>query len=110
VRKAVEKVKVHANHIEYYRRQPYKYDSIKVGLAQIPFGIASMIGSVIGGRLSDRALRANPGARLEARMATTSWAIIPLAIALVAYGWFAEFGLNVSVLIISLFVAGSSLM
>ena len=37
-------------------REPYSYNAFKIGLVVLAFGGGSLLGSVIGGRLSDRAL------------------------------------------------------
>ena len=40
-----------------YRRAPYSYDALDIGLVILSFGVGSIIGSVLGGRWSDRVLR-----------------------------------------------------
>lgn len=81
---------------------------MEIGLVQMPFGIASMIGSVMGGKLCDRAL--GKSSEHEARIRAIIWAVVPLVLALAAYGWLAQLGMHVASLVVSLFVVGASLM
>jgi MFS family permease len=81
---------------------------MKIGLVQMPFGIASMIGSVVGGKLCDRAL--GKSSEHEARIRAIIWAVVPLVLALAAYGWLAQLGMHVASLVVSLFVVGAFLM
>ena len=38
-------------------RPPYNYNALNIGLVILAFGIGNIVGSIIGGRLSDRYLR-----------------------------------------------------
>lgn len=83
---------------------------MEIGIVQMPFGIASMIGSVVGGKLCDRAL--GKTSEHEARIRAIIWAVVPLVLALAAYGWLwlAQLSMHVASLVVSLFVVGASLM
>ncbi|KIJ54897.1 hypothetical protein M422DRAFT_153520 [Sphaerobolus stellatus SS14] len=92
---------------------PYNYDSLKLGLVLLSFGIGNMAGSLIGGRWSDHVMRkckAENGGRSssEDRLKSTKPMILVLPAFLVAYAWMAEKKVNVAGLCVALFFIGFS--
>ena len=60
------------------RRVPYSYNALNIGLVILSFGVGSIIGSILGGRWSDRVLRkmkrANGGVSVpEVRRPSVLW-------------------------------------
>ncbi|KAH9028700.1 major facilitator superfamily domain-containing protein [Lactarius pseudohatsudake] len=89
----------------------YNYDALKIGLVLLSFGVGSVLGSVLGGRWSDRVLRrltsANGGHRLpEACHPFTKLAMVFLPLSVVAYAWLAQERVHVASLCTALFFIG----
>jgi len=89
----------------------YDYDALETGLVLLSFGAGSMLGSVLGGRWSDRELRrlthANGGHHSpEMRLESTKPAAVVLPLSCIAYAWLAQKHVHVSTLCISLFFSG----
>ncbi|KAH9046681.1 major facilitator superfamily domain-containing protein [Lactarius hengduanensis] len=89
----------------------YNYDALKIGLVLLSFGVGSVLGSVLGGRWSDRVLRrltsANGGHRLpEMRLESTKPAMVFLPLSVVAYAWLAQERVHVASLCTALFFIG----
>ncbi|KAI5121067.1 hypothetical protein M0805_008581 [Coniferiporia weirii] len=89
----------------------YGYDSLKVGLVLLAFGVGSMCGSIFGGRWSDRSLqrlRAKNGGKgnPELRLESTKWAMIALPLPSLAYAWLCEKKVHVAAVCVALFFAG----
>ncbi|KAH9055249.1 major facilitator superfamily domain-containing protein [Lactarius vividus] len=89
----------------------YNYDALKIGLVLLSFGAGSLLGSVLGGRWSDRVLRrltsTNGGHRLpEMRLESTKPAMAFLPLSVVAYAWLAQERVHVASLCTALFFVG----
>ncbi|KAI9451117.1 MFS general substrate transporter [Lactarius psammicola] len=89
----------------------YNYDALKIGLVLLSYGAGSMLGSILGGRRSDQALRrltsANGGHHLpEMRLESTKPAMVFLPLSVIAYAWLAQERVHVASLCIALFFVG----
>ncbi|KAH9165515.1 MFS general substrate transporter [Lactarius sanguifluus] len=89
----------------------YNYDALRIGLVLLSYGVGSVLGSVLGGRWSDRVLRrltsANGGHRLpEMRLESTKPAMVFLPLSVVAYAWLAQEHVHVASLCTALFFIG----
>ncbi|KAF9234682.1 MFS general substrate transporter [Melanogaster broomeanus] len=90
----------------------YDYDALRTGLVLLAYGIGSILGSILGGRWSDRTL-----ARLKAangglvslrrmRLESTKIAMWFLPPSLVGYAWVCQERVNVAAICVMLFLAG----
>lgn len=89
----------------------YNYDALKIGLVLVSYGAGCMLGSTLGGRWSDQALRrltdANDGHYLpEMRLESTKPAMVFLPLSVIAYAWLAQERVHVASLCIALFFIG----
>ncbi|KIJ54895.1 hypothetical protein M422DRAFT_221319 [Sphaerobolus stellatus SS14] len=82
---------------------PYNYGSLRLGLVLLALGIGSMIGSLVGGRWSDRVLPENAD-----RLKSAKIMMYLLPASLVAYAWMAEKKVNIAGICVSLFSIGFS--
>ncbi|KAG6030883.1 hypothetical protein E4U41_007743 [Claviceps citrina] len=90
----------------------YHWSTTEIGLGYLAVGVALMIGSLIGGRLSDwrrsrRAAAAPDGCvEPESRLFDQIWGVIICVAGTIMYGWFVHHSLHVSSVIIATFLAG----
>ncbi|KAI6114268.1 MFS general substrate transporter [Pisolithus sp. B1] len=89
----------------------YNYDALKTGLVLLSFGIGSMLGSILGGRWSDRTLArlkaANGGVSFpEMRLESTKIAMLGLPPAVIGYAWVCQERVHVAAMCIMLFLSG----
>ncbi|KIJ09032.1 Drug:H+ antiporter-1 family protein [Paxillus involutus ATCC 200175] len=89
----------------------YNYDALKTGLVLLSYGIGSIIGSVLGGRWSDRTLArlkaANGGVSFpEMRLESTKIAMWWLPLSVVGYAWVCQERVHISAICVMLFFAG----
>ncbi|WVQ99518.1 hypothetical protein IAU59_006654 [Kwoniella sp. CBS 9459] len=94
---------------------PYNYDSLKIGLVLLAFGVGNIGASVFGGRYSDVVLRrlkkANGGVGVaEMRLKATFVAMPFLIFGFLMYAWFAEKTIHIAAIVVSLFVSGFALL
>ncbi|WVR06869.1 hypothetical protein IAU60_003905 [Kwoniella sp. DSM 27419] len=94
---------------------PYNYDSLKIGLVLLAFGVGNIGASIIGGRYSDVVLRRlkkkNGGVGVaEMRLQATFVAMPFLVAGFLAYAWFAEKTLHIAAIVVALFVSGFALL
>ncbi|CUA72501.1 MFS antiporter QDR3 [Candida albicans SC5314] [Rhizoctonia solani] len=90
---------------------PYNYNSIKVGLVLLSFGLGNLSGSILGGRWSDRVLaqfKAKNGGESvpEMRLQSTKPAMIFLPFFVVAYAWMCEKHVSIAGPVVVLFFSG----
>ncbi|KAF8713191.1 MFS general substrate transporter, partial [Rhizoctonia solani] len=91
--------------------EPYNYNSIKVGLVLLSFGLGNLSGSILGGRWSDRVLgqlKAKNGGESvpEMRLQSTRPALIFLPFFVIAYAWMCEKHVNIAGPVVVLFFSG----
>ncbi|ORX35698.1 major facilitator superfamily domain-containing protein [Kockovaella imperatae] len=96
-------------------KYPYDYNSFKIGLVVLAFGGGSLVGSVIGGRLSDRALaisrRVNKGVNIPEFRLRSTIPFMPFMVgSFLAYGWMAEQHVDIAGIVVILFCTGIFLM
>ncbi|KAI5989016.1 major facilitator superfamily domain-containing protein [Pisolithus albus] len=89
----------------------YDYNALKTGLVLLSFGIGSMLGSILGGRWSDRTLArlkaANGGVSFpEMRLESTKIAMCGLPPAVISYAWICQERVHVAAMCVMLFLAG----
>lgn len=89
----------------------YDYNALKTGLVLLSFGIGSMLGSILGGRWSDRTLArlkaANGGVSFpEMRLESTKIAMCGLPPAVIGYAWICQERVHVAAMCVMLFLAG----
>ncbi|KIK98548.1 hypothetical protein PAXRUDRAFT_823776 [Paxillus rubicundulus Ve08.2h10] len=89
----------------------YNYNALKTGLVLLSYGIGSIIGSVLGGRWSDRTLArlkaANGGVSFpEMRLESTKIAMWWLPLSVVGYAWVLQERVHISAICVMLFFAG----
>ncbi|KAK8864593.1 hypothetical protein IAR55_001843 [Kwoniella newhampshirensis] len=94
---------------------PYSYNSLKIGLVILSFGVGNICASVIGGRYSDVVLRRtkkrNGGVGVpEMRLKATFIAMPFIVASFLTYAWCAEEKVHIAGIVVSLFFAGASLM
>ncbi|CAE6461481.1 unnamed protein product [Rhizoctonia solani] len=90
---------------------PYYYNSIKVGLVLLSFGLGNLAGSIFGGRWSDRVLaqlKAKNGGESvpEMRLQSTKPAMVFLPFFVVAYAWMCDKHVNIAGPVVVLFFSG----
>ncbi|PVF97158.1 MFS general substrate transporter [Serendipita vermifera] len=96
-------------------KPPYNYDPLHIGLVMLAFGGGNMIGSILGGRWSDKKYamlrKANKGEGWpEMRFRSTFYAMFALPPSLVGYGWTSEKHVHIAAQVVLLFIAGFSLL
>ncbi|KAF7985540.1 hypothetical protein HWV62_3783 [Athelia sp. TMB] len=89
----------------------YGYDPLTTGLVLLSFGIGNIVGSVLGGRWSDKKFvqlrAANDGESVpEMRLRSTTMAMWFLPPSVVGYAWVCEQHVNVAAVCVMLFLAG----
>ncbi|KAF9230561.1 MFS general substrate transporter [Melanogaster broomeanus] len=89
----------------------YDYDALRTGLVLLAYGIGCLLGSVLGGRWSDRTLArlkaANGGVSFpEMRLESTKIAMWFLPPSIVGYAWVCQERVNVAAICVMLFLAG----
>ncbi|CAL1713464.1 unnamed protein product [Somion occarium] len=89
----------------------YGYDALQIGLVLLAFGMGSMLGSILGGRWSDRVftrLKAKNGgvSRPEMRLESTFVSMLFLPLSSLGFGWVAEKHVHVAAICVFLFFAG----
>ncbi|KAF9229860.1 major facilitator superfamily domain-containing protein, partial [Melanogaster broomeanus] len=98
----------------------YDYDALRTGLVLLAYGIGSILGSILGGRWSDRTLArlkaANGGVsfpeasqkvrRMFGPLESTKIAMWFLPPSLVGYAWVCQERVNVAAICVMLFLAG----
>ncbi|WVW84132.1 hypothetical protein I302_106161 [Kwoniella bestiolae CBS 10118] len=94
---------------------PYNYDSLKIGLVLLAFGIGNIMASILGGRYSDMVLRRlkkkNGGVMVaEMRLKATFVAMPFLVLGVLAYAWIAEEKVHIAAIVISLVISGFALL
>lgn len=94
-------------------KAPYNYDSLKLGLVLLAFGIGSMAGSLAGGRWSDHVLHKckaehNGQFSSEDRLRSTKPMMLILPASLLAYAWMAQKRVNIGGICVALFLIGFS--
>ncbi|KAK4052789.1 hypothetical protein OIV83_002076 [Microbotryomycetes sp. JL201] len=88
---------------------PYNYDSLKVGLVLLTFGMGNLIGSVLGGRFSDyvfNKMRGDTPGDPEMRIRSTRVMLAPIPCLFIAYAWTVNYGIHVAGPIVILFFLG----
>ncbi|PPQ68752.1 hypothetical protein CVT25_012846 [Psilocybe cyanescens] len=91
--------------------ESYGYNPLKIGLVTISYGAGSVMGSVLGGRWSDRLLKrireANNGKSYpEMRLKSTLPGLIMLPILVLGFGWLCDKVQNVAAISFFLFIGG----
>lgn len=89
----------------------YQYDALKTGLVLLSFGIGSIVGSVLGGRWSDRTLlrlkAANGGTSFpEMRLESTKIAMWWFPPSVIGYAWLCQARVHISGICVMLFLIG----
>ncbi|KAF9220501.1 MFS general substrate transporter [Gyrodon lividus] len=89
----------------------YNYNALKTGLVLLSYGIGNLIGSILGGRWSDRTLArlkaANGGVSFpEMRLESTKIAMWWLPPSIVGYAWVCQERVHISAICVMLFLAG----
>ncbi|KAI6166681.1 vacuolar DHA amino acid exporter [Pisolithus thermaeus] len=89
----------------------YSYDALSTGLVLLSFGIGSLLGSVLGGRWSDRTLvrlrTANDGMSFpEMRLESTRVAMWWLPPAVIGYAWVCQEHVHITAICAMLFFSG----
>ncbi|BEI85444.1 hypothetical protein CcaverHIS002_0508450 [Cutaneotrichosporon cavernicola] len=98
-----------------FARPPYNYNPLLIGVVLVSFGMGNVVGSVVGGRYSDHALRRltakNGGvAEPEMRLKCTLPAMPVLLAAYLIYAWTADAKVSIAGPVVGLFLAGFSLL
>ncbi|WWC69996.1 uncharacterized protein I206_103940 [Kwoniella pini CBS 10737] len=94
---------------------PYNYNSLKIGLVLLAFGIGSILASILGGRYSDLVLKRlkkkNGGVMAaEMRLKATFVAMPFLVLGFLAYAWIAEEKVHIAAIVVSLVISGFALL
>ncbi|KAF8182941.1 MFS general substrate transporter [Pholiota molesta] len=92
---------------------PYNYKPIRIGLVLLSLGIGSILGSVLGGRWSDRTRREhqeknNGVSKSEDRLNSSKIMLPVLPASFLAYAWLAEKKTTIAPICVALFVIGFS--
>ncbi|CAK9781077.1 MFS general substrate transporter [Cutaneotrichosporon oleaginosum] len=98
-----------------FARAPYNYNPLIIGVVLVAFGMGNVVGSVVGGRWSDYAMRRltsrNGGTtEPEMRLQCTLPAMPVLLVAYLIYGWTAEYKTSIAGPVVGLFLAGFALL
>lgn len=89
----------------------YGYNALHVGLVLLAYGAGAMLGSILGGRYSDRCRRAAATQHTgtvppEARLKSTLPALPLIPLSVIAYGWLAQYKCHIASICIALFFCG----
>jgi len=89
----------------------YDYDAMTTGLVLLAFGIGSILGSILGGRWSDKTLgrlkAANGGVSYpEMRLESTKLAMWLFPPSVIGYAWVCQQHVHVSAICVMLFLSG----
>ncbi|KAF8192455.1 major facilitator superfamily domain-containing protein [Pholiota molesta] len=92
---------------------PYNYKSLQIGLVLLSLGVGSILGSLLGGRWSDRIRRQyqeknNGVSKSEDRLNSSKIMLPVLPASILAYAWMADKKINIAPLCVALFSAGLS--
>lgn len=85
----------------------YRWSTTAVGFGYIAVGVALMIGSLIGGRLSDwrrkRLVAASPGSKVEpeTRLVDQIWGVLLCVAGTAMFGWFIHKSLHVAAVLVA---------
>ncbi|GMK55495.1 hypothetical protein CspeluHIS016_0205510 [Cutaneotrichosporon spelunceum] len=98
-----------------FARAPYSYNPLIIGVVLLSFGMGNVVGSVVGGRYSDYALRRltarNGGVpEPEMRLKCTMPAMPVLLAAYLIYAWTADAKVSIAGPVVGLFLAGFALL
>ncbi|WOO80705.1 Quinidine resistance protein 3 [Vanrija pseudolonga] len=98
-----------------FSRAPYNYNPLIIGVVCLSFGVGNILGSVVGGRLSDRILQRlkakNGGVSVpEFRLMSTLPFIPFMVISFLIYAWTSDKKTNIAGPVVGLFCAGFSIM
>jgi MFS family permease len=87
---------------------PYALTAAIIGVVFLSDGVSGLIGSPLGGWMSDKAAAVNPGVP-EARLAsTTLCTLLIMPAGLLIYGWSVQFTAHLAALIVALFLMGGA--
>ncbi|KAJ7058233.1 vacuolar DHA amino acid exporter [Mycena amicta] len=89
----------------------YGYNALETGFILLSFGLGNIVGSILGGRYSDKKLAelkaANGGVSYpEMRLQSTTIGLILLPPSIVAFGWVTAKHVHVSAMCVFLFLSG----
>ncbi|KAF8441022.1 major facilitator superfamily domain-containing protein [Boletus edulis BED1] len=89
----------------------YDYNALTTGLVLLAYGIGSMIGSILGGRWSDRTLTKSKAANggvsyAEMRLESTKLAMWFFPPSVIGYAWVCQQHVHVSAICVMLFLSG----
>ncbi|KAI9891476.1 MAG: Dityrosine transporter 1 [Vezdaea aestivalis] len=90
----------------------YHWSTTEVGLAFLASGVGMIIGSLAGGRFSDRrrarAVKASPEGKVapERRLADQIWGVLLCAAGTLMYGWFCDRAIHPAAVLAGTFLAG----
>ncbi|KAG6004649.1 hypothetical protein E4U21_000873 [Claviceps maximensis] len=90
----------------------YHWSTTEIGLGYLAVGAALMIGSLVGGRVSDwrrsRRAAAAPNGHVEpeSRLFDQIWGVLLCVAGTIMFGWFIFYSLHVSAVIIATFLTG----
>ncbi|KAF9478176.1 MFS general substrate transporter [Pholiota conissans] len=92
---------------------PYNYKSLQIGLVLLSLGVGSILGSLLGGRWSDRVRRRfqeknNGVSKSEDRLNSSKIMLPVLPASIIAYAWMADKKIVIAPLCVALFFAGFS--
>ncbi|KAF9483597.1 MFS general substrate transporter [Pholiota conissans] len=92
---------------------PYNYKSLEIGLVLLSLGVGSILGSLLGGRWSDRVRRKfeeknNGVSKSEDRLNSSKLMLPVLPASIIAYGWMADKKVVIEPLCVALFLVGFS--
>lgn len=89
----------------------YGWSTTEIGAGYIAVGVALMIGSLIGGRVSDwrraRMVAATPDGKIEpeSRLVDQIWGVLICVAGTVMFGWFVHSSLHVASVLIATFLS-----